>query len=102
MIELTARGYCLCKRSKPQLLLRSIRNCSTTPLGGSAIFNNEGILTFLLMARADPDIRNNRGLRPIDFAGSDRILSILQDPSPYISRLECLLQASEPLVTERF
>lgn len=85
--ELVFRAYSHCIR-EPNLLVRFFRDSSTTPLGWSVIFSNEGLLAFLLRARADPEIRNNRGLRPIDFATSTRIQQILHDPGTHIYLLE--------------
>lgn len=87
-IELMCRLYSWCCRREPNLLVRLSSNISTTPLGWSVIFDNEGILTFLLRAKADPEIPNNRGLRAIDFARSERIRRILQDPTLHIYLLE--------------
>eukprot|EP00438_Fugacium_kawagutii_P003794 Skav211107 [mRNA] locus=scaffold3323:70539:76115:- [translate_table: standard] len=69
-IELMSRAYGQCcgpGREAPAAV-RFFMDHSTTPLGWCVIAENEGLLTFLLRARADPEIRNNRGLRPIDFA----------------------------------
>ncbi|CAE7499500.1 unnamed protein product [Symbiodinium natans] len=87
-MEMVGRAYCRFSRGDPGILARFFKDCSTTGLGWCAILNNDGLLTFLLHARADPEIRNNRGLRPIDFAASERIRSILQDPTPHFLVLE--------------
>jgi len=98
-IELMSRAYCRVHWGKPSLAMRLMRDGSTTPLGWSAIFGNEHMLTFLLRARADPDIPNNRGLRPIDMAPeSSRIREILQNPSEHIYSMEY----DSELVTETF
>ena len=90
-IELMSRAYGQCCRLRGReagTAVRSVIDISTTPLGWCVFLENEGLLTFLLRARADPEIRNNRGLRPIDFARSDRIRSILTDPTQSISLSE--------------
>ena len=68
----------------PSDMVRVNSNQSTTPLGYCALFDNEGLLVLLLHARADPEIKNNRGLRPIDIASSERIRAILRDPMPHM------------------
>eukprot|EP00438_Fugacium_kawagutii_P009560 Skav231890 [mRNA] locus=scaffold708:262658:264354:- [translate_table: standard] len=87
-MELLARCYCRCRKVEPPAVANFFANLSTTPLGWCAIYDNEQLLIFLLRARADPEIRNNRGLRPIDFAGSDNIKRILQCPTEEIYLLE--------------
>ena len=84
--ELAARAYAHCGQTSN--LIHAFRNISTTPLGWCAIFGNEDLLIILLSARADPLIRNNRGLRPIDIARSEKIRRVLQDPLPHIYSLE--------------
>ena len=91
-IELAARAYCLCCR-EPPILAKFFANISTTPLGYAAMFNNEDFLIFLLCARADPEIKNNRNLRPIDLASSERIRQLLRErlewcePCPLVSNV---------------
>lgn len=97
-IELMSRLYSWCCRREANLLVSVASNISTTPLGWCAIFDNEGTLAFLLRARADPEIANNRGLRPIDFARSERIRRILQDPTLHI----CLLEHNSDQVSWSF
>ncbi|CAK9021363.1 unnamed protein product [Durusdinium trenchii] len=87
-VELILRAYNRCCRGEPNALLRFVTNNSTTPVGWSVIFDNEGLLTLLLAARADPELRNHRGLRPIDFARSERMRAILRDPQPHVYLLE--------------
>eukprot|EP00438_Fugacium_kawagutii_P032705 Skav204479 [mRNA] locus=scaffold5533:170330:178429:- [translate_table: standard] len=90
-IELTFRArsqICSLQGIEAGAIMRFSRDISTTPLGWCALLENEGLLTFLLHARADPEIRNNRGLRPIDFARSDRIRTILKDPTESMYLLE--------------
>lgn len=88
--ELVSRAYSHCRRNRrePNLLVQYFRDSSTTLFCWSVIFSNDGLLAFLLRARADPEIRNNRGLRPIDFATSTRIQQILHDPTTHIYLLE--------------
>eukprot|EP00438_Fugacium_kawagutii_P030361 Skav223244 [mRNA] locus=scaffold2231:432416:433837:+ [translate_table: standard] len=86
-VELMTRAYCRLA-SQPSGIMRLMRDASATPLGWAVICDNERMTTFLLHARADPEIRNNRGLRPIDFAPS-KVREILQNPSNYIYLLEC-------------
>ena len=73
-------------------------NITTTPLGWCVLLEAEELLTFLLRARADPEIRNNRGLRPIDFARSDGIRTILNNPTHGMY----LLEHDSELVTNEF
>eukprot|EP00438_Fugacium_kawagutii_P031248 Skav211079 [mRNA] locus=scaffold314:327872:328300:- [translate_table: standard] len=83
-MELMGRAYdqfCRVKGVEAGAAVNWLANISTTPVGWSIIMENEGLLTLLLRARADPEIRNNRGFRPIDFARSDRIVTILKDPT---------------------
>eukprot|EP00438_Fugacium_kawagutii_P006096 Skav213789 [mRNA] locus=scaffold1122:78140:80335:- [translate_table: standard] len=90
-IELMCRAYgqcCWLHCGQAGAALRFLGNVTTTPLGWSVLMENEGLLTFLLRARADPEIRNNRGLRPIDFARCDRIQAILKDPTQSMYFLE--------------
>ena len=75
-LELMARAYSQCV-GKPGAVVRITSNQSTTALGCCALVDNEGLLVFLLRARADPEIRNNRGLRAIDMTSSQRIRAIL-------------------------
>ena len=86
-IELMSRAYRQCCR-EPSLVLRVLTDLSTTALGWSVMFDNEEFMVFLLRARADPEIKNNRGLRPLDFAKSERLRRILRDPAPHIYLLE--------------
>ena len=86
-MEMISRAYTQC-RGKPGMVVRFFRDVSTTPVGWCAILDNEGLLTFLLRARADPEIKNNRGLRAIDIARSEKIRAILSDPTPHIYGLE--------------
>eukprot|EP00438_Fugacium_kawagutii_P020686 Skav232335 [mRNA] locus=scaffold1704:262857:266299:+ [translate_table: standard] len=90
-MELMCRAYgrfCRIKGTEAGAFVRYLGNVTTTPLGWCTLMENERLLTFLLRARADPEIRNNRGLRPIDFVTSDRIFTILKDPTNNIYRLE--------------
>ncbi|CAE7898713.1 unnamed protein product [Symbiodinium necroappetens] len=96
-IELMARVSSRCA-GRSGALVRFFGNLSSTPLGWCAVFGNEGLLTFLLRERADPEIRNNRGLRAIDLATSERVRTILRDPVPHIY----LLESGSELVTEQF
>ena len=95
ILELISRAYDFCT-DKPIVLLKFLSNCSATPLGWCVVADNEGLLIFLLQARADPEIRNHRGLRPIDIARSQRIRAIFRDPTPHIY----LLESDSELVTE--
>ena len=93
VLELMSRAYSQCcslRGIETGALVSFFRDISTTPLGWCVIMEAEELLTFLLRARADPEIRNNRGLRPIDFARSERIRVILQDPTEriYVSEQE--------------
>eukprot|EP00438_Fugacium_kawagutii_P003408 Skav225512 [mRNA] locus=scaffold1721:401744:403008:- [translate_table: standard] len=100
-IELMCRAYgqfCGIKGTEAGAVVRHLGNVSTTPLGWCVLLENEGLLTFLLRARADPEIRNNRGLRPMDFARSDRILIILKDPTQSMY----LFEHGSELVTHDF
>ena len=86
ILQFMCRAYSSC-RGEANLSANFFSNASTTPLGWCVIFDSEGLLTLLLRARADPEIRNNRGLRPIDMARSETIRAILQDPAPHIAAL---------------
>eukprot|EP00438_Fugacium_kawagutii_P003796 Skav211109 [mRNA] locus=scaffold3323:105520:110536:- [translate_table: standard] len=100
-IELMCRAYsqfCSVKGVEAGAAVNWVANISTTPLGWCVILENEGLVTFLFRARADPEIRNNRGLRPIDFARFDRIGAVLKDPSPSMY----LLEHDSELVTHGF
>eukprot|EP00438_Fugacium_kawagutii_P025178 Skav201050 [mRNA] locus=scaffold215:53956:60637:- [translate_table: standard] len=100
-MELIFRAYgqfCRIKGTEAGAVVRFSRDISTNPLGWCVLLENEGLLTFLLRARADPEIRNNRGLRPIDFASSDRIQAILKDPTQSMY----LLEHDSELVTHDF
>ena len=77
-LELMARAMSACTLGEESRMLKWFSNLSTTPLGWCALFDNEGLLIFLLSKGADPEIRNNRGLRPIDMASSERIREILR------------------------
>eukprot|EP00438_Fugacium_kawagutii_P022739 Skav234321 [mRNA] locus=scaffold3847:74899:77434:- [translate_table: standard] len=90
-IELMLRAYgqfCRIRGTEAGAGVRFLMDHSTTPLGWCVLLEDEEVLTFLLRARADPEIRNNRGLRPIDFARSDRLRTILKDPTQSIYVLE--------------
>eukprot|EP00438_Fugacium_kawagutii_P005921 Skav229271 [mRNA] locus=scaffold952:195753:197462:- [translate_table: standard] len=87
-MELLARSYCRWGRGEPAAIAKFLANVSTTPLGWCSIYDNEALLIFLLRARADPEIRDNRGLRPVDFASSNNIQRILQCPTQDIYLLE--------------
>eukprot|EP00438_Fugacium_kawagutii_P031204 Skav220799 [mRNA] locus=scaffold150:363000:364694:+ [translate_table: standard] len=87
-VEILSRVYCRCHRREPSAIAKCCANFTTTPLGCCSLIDNEQLLIFLLRAWADPEIRNNRGLRPIDFAGSDNIRRILQCPTEEIYLLE--------------
>ena len=69
-IELMARVSSRCAR-RSSTLVHFLSNLSATPLGWCTMFGNDGLLTFLLRERADPEIRNSRGLRAIDIATSE-------------------------------
>eukprot|EP00438_Fugacium_kawagutii_P018832 Skav221702 [mRNA] locus=scaffold1494:466045:466809:+ [translate_table: standard] len=91
IIGLMSRAYgqcCQLQRIEAGASVNFFSDISTTPLGWCVIMENEGLLTFLLRARADPEIKNNRGLRPVDFARSDRLRTILNDPTHSIYLLE--------------
>jgi ankyrin repeat protein len=52
-----------------------------SPLHSATMLNNTYAVKMLLNANADPDIKNNRGLRPIDYArrkGLDEIINLLE------------------------
>eukprot|EP00438_Fugacium_kawagutii_P032703 Skav204477 [mRNA] locus=scaffold5533:160941:161402:- [translate_table: standard] len=90
-IELAFRArsqICSLQGIEAGAVVRFSRDISTTPVGWCVLMENEGLLTLLLHARADPNIRNNRGLRPIDFARSDRIRTILKEPTQSMHPLE--------------
>ena len=74
--------------TKPTIILRYLRDLSTTPLGFCAILGNEALLTFLLRARADVEIKNNRGLTAMELARSEQIREILRNPRQHIYLLE--------------
>ena len=97
ILELIFRACDRCS-SEPTILLRFLSNCSATPLGWCVVSDNEGLLVFLLRARADPEVRNYRGLRPIDIARSERIRAIIRNPALHM----CLLESDSELVTEIF
>eukprot|EP00438_Fugacium_kawagutii_P023289 Skav226226 [mRNA] locus=scaffold1218:235260:238867:- [translate_table: standard] len=87
-IELICRAYGRLPGVEAGTVVNFFREMSTTPLGWCVMMENEGLQIFLLRARADPEIRNSRGLRPIDFARSERIRAILEDPTQSIYLLE--------------
>ena len=100
VLELMTRAYSQCVR-KPGAVVRVTSNQSTTALGSCALLNNEGLLVFLLRARADPEIRNNRGLRAIDMTSSQRIRAILTQDSNDQSRRSTFFEAFASSFTER-
>ena len=69
-IELMARVSGRCAR-RSSTLVHFLSNLSATPLGWCTMFGIDGLLTFLLRERADPEIRNSRGLQAIDIATSE-------------------------------
>ena len=75
-LELTCRLYRCCSR-KPPAMVEQTSNVSSTALGFSAMFDCEDLAIFLLRARADPEIRNNRGLRPVDVAVGQSMQQLL-------------------------
>ena len=83
MLELAARGVQLCSRGEPGLPVRVFSNMSTTALGFCALYDRVELADFLLQARADPEIRNHRGLRPIDLALSERMRQTLMLPRSF-------------------
>ena len=88
VMELFFRARCHFQRGEPAAVAKFLANVSTTPLGWCSIYDNEQLLVFLLRARADPEIRDNRGLRPIDFASSANIRRILRCPTQDVYLLE--------------
>ncbi|CAK9099320.1 Ankyrin-2 (ANK-2) (Ankyrin-B) (Brain ankyrin) (Non-erythroid ankyrin) [Durusdinium trenchii] len=64
-VQWISQAYSKCC-SKPSAVVRWLRDVSSTPLGWCVTFENEDYLAFLLRAGADPEVRNSRGLRPID------------------------------------
>ena len=75
-----------------------MRDVSTTPLGWCALGDNEGLMTLLLRARADPEIRNLRGKRPVDICQSEKMRAILGNPQLQIY----LLEKNSEMVSESF
>ncbi|CAJ1445102.1 unnamed protein product [Effrenium voratum] len=59
-LELSCRAVGLC-RGAPGIFVNIFSNISTTPLGSCAMTDQKDLATFLLLARADPEIPNNRG-----------------------------------------
>ena len=97
VFELLTRACCWF-RCEPYELAMVFSNITSTPLGCCSMLDNEGLLTLLLSASADPEIKNSRGYRPIDLARSDRIRDIFQDCRPYVLDLEQSFGlVSEPL-----
>ena len=88
VMEWLCRAYSQIPSAVPGATVKLFRDLSATPLGHCAICNNEGLLTFLLRARADPEIRNHRGKRPMEIATAQRIQQILTDPQIFIYLLE--------------
>ena len=80
LFELVCRA-CGCCRCRTPAVVKLISNvASTTSLGSCACFDHVELASFLLHARADPEIRNNRGLRPVDFAISEEMQKVLSAP----------------------
>ena len=77
-LEITTRAYGFCNR-KSGVVVRFFSNISTTALGNCAVFDNAELAKFLLQARADPTIRNNRGLRAMDLANSQSMRQLLSE-----------------------
>ena len=83
-IEKIARTCSRCLKS-PSALVRCNCNLSTSPLGWCALLGNELMLTYLLQARADPELTNKQGLRPIDLANTDRFRALFEDTSDQVT-----------------
>eukprot|EP00439_Symbiodinium_sp_Y106_P080999 s466_g19.t2 len=77
-IELACRAYTCCSR-KPPGIVHMFSNFSTNSLGFSAMYGCEDLTVFLLEARADTEIRNHRGLRPVDIAKTHAVKQLIAD-----------------------
>ncbi|CAJ1348708.1 unnamed protein product, partial [Effrenium voratum] len=86
-LELSCRAVGLC-RGAPGIFVNIFSNISTTPLGSCAMTDQKDLATFLLLARADPEIPNNRGQRAADLVVSRQMRELLQEP---LSSLEARL-----------
>ena len=81
-IELMCRAYGFCKRDPP-VIVKLLSDVSTTALGSCALNDAVELAKFLLHARADATIRNNRGLRPVDLAVSQQMRQLLSAPAHF-------------------
>ena len=81
-IELMCRAYGFCKRDPP-VIVKLLSDVSTTPLGSCALNDAVELAKFLLHARADTTIRNNRGLTPVDLAVSQQMRQLLSAPAHF-------------------
>ena len=77
-IELICRAYSLAR--PPPFAVHVFANMSTSPLGMCCLYGCEDLAIFLLQARADPEVRNHRKLRPIDLAKTQKLRRIMATP----------------------
>lgn len=76
LLELGCRAMQLMGRE--QTMLRYFGDGSTTPLGYAAIAGNPKLVSCLLAARADPNLRNRRGNTPVQLALTANVQSIFR------------------------
>ena len=91
LLEVSCRAYGFCSK-KSGMLVKLLSDVSTTPLGACALLGSTELAEFLLQARADPEIRNNRRLRAVDLAVSEQMRQLLtrrlgDQPTSAISEL---------------
>ena len=80
LLEVIARGLSPLMMGRAPGIVSFCSDMSATPLGWCAFLDNEPLLSFLLRARASVELRNHRGLRPLDMASSTRIAALLREP----------------------
>ncbi|CAE7334730.1 unnamed protein product [Symbiodinium sp. CCMP2592] len=79
IIELGCRAYGLFSR-KPPMMVKVFGNFTTNCLGWAAMYGCEDLAVFLLQARADTEVRNHRGLRPIDLSKTAFMRRLIAEP----------------------
>ncbi|CAK9064662.1 unnamed protein product [Durusdinium trenchii] len=77
-LELLSRAY-LQIATPRSVLMMAMAEQSTTPLGFACLFDCQQLVNFLLDARADAEVRNSRGHRPIDLVQSQEIAQVLRE-----------------------
>ena len=85
VLHMICQAYSYC-RPEPGIFARVFRHVRT-PLGFCALLDNHGLSAFLIRSQADPEIRGDAGLRPIE---PDRrtVRAIFRDPSRHVAILE--------------